>query len=216
MSYCRTSVFWAYLIYCFCWFESLLPYIYRGVILLWERDRITISGSSSLQLWQYLNIEKIGLCFEIEITCQKPEKADFLWPGKGGWYTVDSVPEAHILHSFDLVETGRSWREWSKGNQRSAVGNKLCYLIIGLDYCEHQLPATLGGSLKKIMWPSSSQEIRSNARPDSWQGEIMKRTLIIFFLPRKVDISDIASGIKLSKSYCRFFLNMRTWFLILF
>lgn len=33
----------------------------------------------------------------------------------------------------------------------------------------------------------------------------MKRTLIIFFLPRKVDISDIASGIKLSKSYCRFF-----------
>jgi hypothetical protein len=35
----------------------------------------------------------------------------------------------------------------------------------------------------------------------------MKSTLIIFFLSRKVDISDIASGIKLSKSCYSFFFS---------
>lgn len=67
------------------------------------------------------------------------------------------------------------------------VGNELPHINIHTGLGDNQVTETLGGSLMRITWPGSRLQIKSNARPDSWHGKIMKGALNfnVVFLSRK-------------------------------
>lgn len=164
------------------------------LIALWgkglEHDIPFWLHSESLNMEMPFKFHRTWLPLETEVVLGSPR--GFLYPSMGKkWDFSLSHPLQHRHSAWLLFILGR-WKwggKLGRVNWRSLVGNELHHINIHVGFFEYQLTATRGRSLRKIAWPDSSLQVRSNARPGSWHGEITKGALDtnLFFLSRKTD-----------------------------